>query len=345
MQNFNQIFKVSSPLDQFEIKNLLKLEAPFLANLQISLSNISLYLTIAAFISYALNATDILYSFISWNSAQEILLTIPFAFSLKLESPPKPHAFASSPLQSFTFSPKLFLPIPAGVSPGDLDIKKFDGPLSQFKDHQKTYPMNKSWQDLQREFFPAVPLSSEAMIAQSSSHIHNEVFKAIYNNSTRAMIPKMNRLEEIYRASPANTPGRAMTAEEMVLAVGAYNAQKTREAITNWATRYPNLNVPGGNNFLKNSHGNASGSNNQTGSGGNHFPVNSMLDSREINNLLSPGLFSYFFTLDLDLYFIFDALVHAPLFSFIVVIVFSNVLPLYVLKHRNSLKKKEDEKL
>jgi F-type H+-transporting ATPase subunit a len=38
-----------SPLDQFEIRNLLSLEAPVLANLHITLTNIGLYLTIAAF--------------------------------------------------------------------------------------------------------------------------------------------------------------------------------------------------------------------------------------------------------------------------------------------------------
>lgn len=188
-------------------------------------------------------------------------------------------------------------------------------------------------------------MSDEAMIAQSSSHIHNEVFKAIYNDSTRAMLPRMKRLAEIYSASPAHTPGRVLTPEEMILSIGTYNAQKTKDAISDWAIRYPELNVAGGNNFVSNSQGNASGSNHQTGTGGNNSSANSMLDSREINNLLSPGLFSYFFTLDLDLNFILHALVHAPLFSFIVLIVFSNVLPFYGLKHRNSLKKKEDEKL
>lgn len=39
---------ISSPLDQFEIRNFLSLDAPILANLHLSLSNIGLYLTIAA---------------------------------------------------------------------------------------------------------------------------------------------------------------------------------------------------------------------------------------------------------------------------------------------------------
>lgn len=46
---------ISSPLDQFEIRNLLSLDAPVLANLHISLTNIGLYLTIAAFITLSLN--------------------------------------------------------------------------------------------------------------------------------------------------------------------------------------------------------------------------------------------------------------------------------------------------
>ena len=74
MQNFNHIFKVSSPLDQFEIRNILNLEAPILAHLQISLSNISLYLTIAAFISYAFNLLTRNYNIIlanSWSISQE----------------------------------------------------------------------------------------------------------------------------------------------------------------------------------------------------------------------------------------------------------------------------------
>lgn len=46
---------ISSPLDQFEIRNLLSLDAPILANLHISLTNIGLYLTIAASITLTLN--------------------------------------------------------------------------------------------------------------------------------------------------------------------------------------------------------------------------------------------------------------------------------------------------
>ena len=46
---------IISPLDQFEIRDLLSLDAPILANLHLSITNIGLYLTITAFICLALN--------------------------------------------------------------------------------------------------------------------------------------------------------------------------------------------------------------------------------------------------------------------------------------------------
>jgi F-type H+-transporting ATPase subunit a len=46
----NLLREVSSPLDQFEIRNLLSIEAPVLGNMNISLTNIGLYLLISTFI-------------------------------------------------------------------------------------------------------------------------------------------------------------------------------------------------------------------------------------------------------------------------------------------------------
>jgi F-type H+-transporting ATPase subunit a len=46
---------IPSPLDQFEIRNLLSLDAPIIANLHISLTNIGLYLTIGAILVLTLN--------------------------------------------------------------------------------------------------------------------------------------------------------------------------------------------------------------------------------------------------------------------------------------------------
>jgi F-type H+-transporting ATPase subunit a len=47
--------EISSPLDQFEIRNLLSIDAPVLANMHISLTNIGLYLTIGTFLILSLN--------------------------------------------------------------------------------------------------------------------------------------------------------------------------------------------------------------------------------------------------------------------------------------------------
>jgi len=46
---------IPSPLDQFEIRNLLSIDAPVLGNLHLSITNIGLYLTIGAFIVLILN--------------------------------------------------------------------------------------------------------------------------------------------------------------------------------------------------------------------------------------------------------------------------------------------------
>jgi len=48
----NIFFNVISPLDQFEIRNLLSLDAPVLGNLSLSLTNIGLYLTIGGYLVF-----------------------------------------------------------------------------------------------------------------------------------------------------------------------------------------------------------------------------------------------------------------------------------------------------
>ena len=65
---------VTSPLDQFEIRDLLSLDAPILANLHVSLTNIGFYLTIAVItvlnLSFlATNYTKIIAN--SWSVSQE----------------------------------------------------------------------------------------------------------------------------------------------------------------------------------------------------------------------------------------------------------------------------------
>ena len=59
---------ISSPLNQFEIRNLLSLDAPILGNLQISLTNIGLYLTIGAFTVLTLNVLATNYNKVISNS-------------------------------------------------------------------------------------------------------------------------------------------------------------------------------------------------------------------------------------------------------------------------------------
>jgi len=45
----------TSPLDQFEIRNLLSLDAPILGNVHISITNIGLYLTVGTILILSLN--------------------------------------------------------------------------------------------------------------------------------------------------------------------------------------------------------------------------------------------------------------------------------------------------
>ena len=52
----NNIYtQICSPLDQFEIRNLLSVNAPILGNLQLSLTNIGLYLVTGTFLIITLN--------------------------------------------------------------------------------------------------------------------------------------------------------------------------------------------------------------------------------------------------------------------------------------------------
>ena len=49
------IYTTTSPLDQFEINNLLTLDLPVIGNIQMSITNIGLYLSLAAFLILILN--------------------------------------------------------------------------------------------------------------------------------------------------------------------------------------------------------------------------------------------------------------------------------------------------
>ena len=48
----NKALCITSPLDQFEIRNLLSLDAPILGNLSLSITNIGLYLIIAGYLIF-----------------------------------------------------------------------------------------------------------------------------------------------------------------------------------------------------------------------------------------------------------------------------------------------------
>jgi len=66
--------EIASPLDQFEVRDLLSLDAPILANLHISLTNIGLYLTIGALIALSLKILATNYNRVvsnRWSVSQE----------------------------------------------------------------------------------------------------------------------------------------------------------------------------------------------------------------------------------------------------------------------------------
>lgn len=68
--------EISTPLEQFEIRDLLSINAPILGNLHISLTNIGLYLTIGTFLIMSLNLLATNYNKIvsnSWSISQESL--------------------------------------------------------------------------------------------------------------------------------------------------------------------------------------------------------------------------------------------------------------------------------
>jgi len=47
--------EITSPLDQFEIRNLIGINAPIFANVNLSLTNIGLYLTVGIGLILAIN--------------------------------------------------------------------------------------------------------------------------------------------------------------------------------------------------------------------------------------------------------------------------------------------------
>lgn len=67
---------IISPLDQFEIQNLFSVDTPLLGNLNLSITNIALYMTIAVFLAFAFSILATYYSRITpnkWSLSQESL--------------------------------------------------------------------------------------------------------------------------------------------------------------------------------------------------------------------------------------------------------------------------------
>ena len=67
---------ITSPLDQFEIRNFISLDAPLFGNLHLTLSNIGLYLTISAFLVLICNLLATNYNKVisnNWSISQETL--------------------------------------------------------------------------------------------------------------------------------------------------------------------------------------------------------------------------------------------------------------------------------
>jgi F-type H+-transporting ATPase subunit a len=67
---------IISPLDQFEIRNLFSIDTPIFGNANLSITNISLYMTIATFLAFTVSVLATNYSKISpdkWSLAQESL--------------------------------------------------------------------------------------------------------------------------------------------------------------------------------------------------------------------------------------------------------------------------------
>lgn len=72
---FNYV-TILSPLDQFEIRNLFSIDTPLLANMNFSITNIALYMTIAALLAFyfsilATNSNKIAPN--KWSLSQETL--------------------------------------------------------------------------------------------------------------------------------------------------------------------------------------------------------------------------------------------------------------------------------
>ena len=78
---FNLYREIISPLNQFEIKDLISMDAPILGNIHLSITNIGLYLMIGAFFILALSLLSTNYNKLvgnNWSISQEGLFATIF---------------------------------------------------------------------------------------------------------------------------------------------------------------------------------------------------------------------------------------------------------------------------
>ena len=97
---------ITSPLDQFEIRNLLSIDAPVLANLHISLTNIGLYLTIAASLVLSLNLLATNYNKVisnTWSISQESVYATIHSIVINQINPNKGQIYFPFIYALFTF--------------------------------------------------------------------------------------------------------------------------------------------------------------------------------------------------------------------------------------------------
>ena len=76
MNTINPLFLTISPLDQFEIRDLISINAPVLGNINLSLTNIGLYLAISGALVLSLNVFTTNYNKVisnNWSISQESL--------------------------------------------------------------------------------------------------------------------------------------------------------------------------------------------------------------------------------------------------------------------------------
>ena len=61
------LINIISPLDQFEIRNLFSIDTPLLGNINLSITNIGLYMTLASFLAFGVSVLATNYSKITPN--------------------------------------------------------------------------------------------------------------------------------------------------------------------------------------------------------------------------------------------------------------------------------------